>query len=206
MKKQWLARSGTADLVLIFGGWALGPAPFQQLSSDHDQLFIDDYTRLDDPLHETSDYDRVTLVSFSFGVVSAAHWMNDLNLRPTRLVAIGGTLFPADSHRGIAPEVVRATADNLTDANFAKFCRRAGLGMPVPILDVTQARAELNAVIARGPAPELSFDRIWIPQRDRIIPTSAQEAAWQDQASVVRRVDAPHVPFQKGQNWAEWYS
>ncbi len=206
MKKQWLARSGTADLILIFGGWALGSAPFQQLSSDHDQLFVDDYIRLDDPLHETSDYDRVTLVSFSFGVVSAAHWVNDFNVRPTRLVAIGGTLYPADPRWGIAPEMIRATADNLTEASFSKFCRRAGLGMPVPILDVPQARAELNAVIARGPAPELSFDRIWVPQRDRIIPTSAQEAAWKDQASVVRGVDAPHVPFHKGQNWTEWCS
>lgn len=204
MKRQWLTRTDRADLTLVFGGWALGTAPFNGLTGGGDVLFVDDYTQLDDPLPELAQYDRVELLAFSFGVASAAHWLDGTGLRPDRLVAVSGTLFPADADRGIAPDMIRATADQLSDDSFARFCRRAGLGGPAPALDIETARAELYAVIDRGSAPETTFDRIWIPERDRIIPTKAQEVAWASQPDAIRRIQAPHVPFRDGQSWAEW--
>ncbi|MFY2825556.1 pimeloyl-ACP methyl esterase BioG family protein [Ruegeria sp. MALMAid1280] len=204
MKQQWLSRSGTEKVLLVFGGWALGPAPFKGLSGDADVLFVDDYTRLDNPLSDLAQYDRVTLIAFSFGVASAAHWLSQTGIQPARRVAVSGTLSPADAEHGIAPDMIRATADQLNTASFAKFCRRAGLAGPAPEIDIDAARAELFAVIARGAAPDHKFDRIWIPQRDRIIPTRAQQAAWAGQQVAVREISAPHVPFAAGQNWKEW--
>ncbi|WP_170429237.1 pimeloyl-ACP methyl esterase BioG family protein [Ruegeria arenilitoris] len=206
MKQRWLSRNGTNDLILIFGGWALGTAPFSGLVGGGDVLFVDDYTRLDDPLPDLEQYDDVDLIAFSFGVASAGHWLAQTGFRPKRLVAVSGTLYPADSERGIAPDMIRATADNLTESSFAKFCRRAGLDGPAPEIDVFAAQAELHAVIDRGDCPDVVFDRIWIPERDRIIPTHAQEAAWHDQLDAARSIAAPHVPFRRGQSWQEWLS
>jgi biotin synthesis protein BioG len=204
MKQQWLSRSGTQEVLLVFGGWALGPGPFKDLSGDSDVLFVDDYTQLDNSLNDVAQYDRVTLIAFSFGVASSAHWLTQTGLQPDRLIAVSGTLSPADVDHGIAPDMVRATADQLSTASFAKFCRRAGLAGSVPEIDIDAARAELHAVIERGTAPDHKFDRIWIPQRDRIIPTRAQQTAWAGEQDVVREVSAPHVPFAAGQSWKEW--
>ena len=204
MKKQWLSRADSASLIVVFGGWAVGAAAFARLSSDGAILFVEDYTRLDDPLPELAKYDEVTLLSFSFGVASAAHWMAQIGFTPTRQIAIGGTLWPADEDKGIAPDLIRATAENLSEDSFARFCRRAGLKSPAPAIDIAAARSELNAIIDRGPAPDTRFDRIWIPKRDRVIPTQAQVLAWNSQPHALRYVSAPHIPFDAGQSWTDW--
>lgn len=204
MRQRWLSRSGTDDLILVFGGWALGAAPFADLSGGGDVLLVDDYTRLDGPIDDLAQYDRVNLIAFSFGVASVAHWLAQTGYRPHRLIAVSGTLCPANAERGIAPDMIRATADQLTENSFTKFCRRAGLEGLAPAIDAGAARAELHAVIERGDAPETAFDRIWIPQRDRVIPTRAQEIAWATQQSAVRSIPAPHIPFRSGQSWEEW--
>ncbi|MBO9433112.1 DUF452 family protein [Ruegeria sp. R13_0] len=204
MRHRWLARSDSTDLILVFGGWALGSAPFSCLTGGDNVLFVEDYTGLDDPLPDLSRFDRVDLLAFSFGVASAAHWLNQTGMRPDRLVAVSGTLNPASAEHGIAPDLIRATADQLSQTSFAKFCRRAGVSGEVPELDIPSARAELHAVIDRGPAEDPGFDRIWIPTRDRIVPTNAQQAAWASRADSIRTVEGPHVPFRARQSWAEW--
>lgn len=204
MRHRWLARSDSPDLNLVFGGWALGSAPFSCLTGGENVLFVEGYTRLDDPLPDLAGFDRVELLAFSFGVASAAHWLSQSGIRPDRLVAVSGTLNPASAENGIAPDMIRATADQLSQASFAKFCRRAGLSGDVDELDIPSARAELLAVTDRGPAEDPGFDRIWIPTRDRIVPTIAQQAAWASRADRVRTIEGPHVPFRAGQSWAEW--
>ncbi|WP_368186301.1 pimeloyl-ACP methyl esterase BioG family protein [Aestuariibius sp. HNIBRBA575] len=204
MKHHWLSRSDSADVLVVFGGWALGEDAFNSLICDGDVLLVEDYTQLDNPLEMLAHYDRVDMLGFSFGVASMVHWLAQSGVQPARLIAVAGTLSPADEQHGIAPDLIRATADQLTEHSFAKFCRRAGLVTRPPVIDIHAAQAELHAVIRRGPAPNLHFDRIWIPQQDRIIPTRAQETAWKPQQHVVQRLQAPHIPFQAGQNWADW--
>ncbi|MEM9127829.1 MAG: pimeloyl-ACP methyl esterase BioG family protein [Pseudomonadota bacterium] len=204
MKHQWLSRGESASLVLVFGGWAVGAAAFEGLAQDGPVLLVHDYTRLDDPIAELAQFDHITLVAFSFGVASAAHWLALTGLHPERCVAIAGTLFPAHANKGIAPDLIRATADTLSDDSFARFCRRAGLRGAVPSVDLVAARAELRAIVRRGQAPDTGFDRIWIPQRDRIIPTAAQQDAWASQCHAIRSVPTPHIPFVTGQRWADW--
>lgn len=206
MRQEWLARTGGAELTLVFGGWALGSAPFVGLGGGQDLLFVDDYRTLDSDLPEIAGYDRFRLLAYSFGVASAAHWLARTCHRPARLVAVNGTLFPADPERGIKPEIVAATADGLSEPSFARFCRHAGLTETPPALAIAERREELLAIIRRGAGPQTRFDRIWISTRDRIIPTHAQEMAWAGQAREIRRLDAPHVPFYHGQDWEAWFA
>ena len=136
MKHRWLAQSDDSKLTLVFGGWALGAAPFRGLTGGGSVLLVDDYTGLDDPLPDLAGFDRVDMLAFSFGVASAAHWLASTGFSPDRLVAVSGTLHPACADRGIAPDIVRATADQLSSASFIKFCRRAGLSADIPVLDI----------------------------------------------------------------------
>lgn len=204
MNRHWIRRAGSARLLLVFAGWGLGPAPFLGLRGDDDVLVVDDYTRLDDSLSETLDYDRTALLGFSFGVVSAAHWIAETGFRTERRIAVNGTLFPADETRGIPPAMVEATLNGLTAASFAAFCRRAGHGGGGASIRIGQAQQDLRAIVARGAAPPTRFDRIWISERDRIVPPAAQKTAWQDQAAAIRMRAAPHQPFRAGQSWQEW--
>lgn len=206
MRRHWLARNGGPQLTLVFGGWGLGAAPFAGLTGTEDVLVIDDYTTLDAPLLETAQYDHIRLLAYSFGVAAAAHWLSAYKLPLQRLVAVNGTLYPVDKTRGIAPEIITATADGLSAARFAQFCRRAGHALPAPHIDVAMAKTELRAIAQRGPAPPTAFERIWISQQDRIIPARAQEAAWQAQAGAVRRLRAAHQPFAAGQSWQDWFA
>ena len=204
MRTQWLARRGTKNLTLVFGGWGLGVTPFTGLVGPDDVLFVDDYTRIEQEIPETDHYDRVRLLAYSFGVASAAHWMDCAGVTPARKVAVNGTLYPADETRGIPPETVAATADGLTVDSFAKFCRRAGMRGPVPVIDIPAAQTELRAIAERGPCRDISFDAIWISERDRIVPTQAQMTAWKDQAAAIRRIPKPHQPFEGAQLWQDW--
>ena len=119
MQQYWLSRIGTPSLTLLFRGWAIGAAAFVGMISDDDVLLVHDYSSLDDPLRDLAQYDRVNLIAFSFGVASAVHWMAGSGFQPARLVAIGGTLSPASDDKGIAPALIRATADTLSDESMA---------------------------------------------------------------------------------------
>lgn len=203
MKSHWLAQTGAPDLILIFGGWALGAAPFAGLTGDQDLLFYEDYRDLDLPAPDRSTYETVSVLAYSFGVAAALHWLDQTGFAPDHLVAINGTPCPADPGKGIAPDRVRATAEGLSEASFARFCRRAGVDTPPPI-DIPARREELITIADRGPAAPRRFDKIWISTNDRIIPPAAQRAAWADQVDRVTEIDAPHMPFAEGQTMGDW--
>ncbi len=203
MKARWLNRSGAPDLILVFGGWALGSTPFAALTGAADVLFVDDYRALNHPTPEISAYETVSVLAYSFGVASALHWLDATRFAPDHLIAVNGTPTPADPEKGIAPELIRATADGLSEASFTRFCRRAGMA-ETPEIDIAARREELLAILARGPAKPRRFDRIWIATQDRIIPTAAQRAAWADQSERITEINAPHMPFAPEQTWRDW--
>lgn len=205
MNAIWLKQNGADRLIIAFGGWALGPAPFGMLAGDEDVLFFDDYRSLDAPAPDCEPYKTVSILTYSFGVASCLHWLEHTGFSADRLIAVNGTPCPADAEKGIAPERVRATATALSEASFARFCRRAGMETP-PEIGVTARQDELLAIAARGNATPRKFDRIWISSKDRIIPPAAQHSAWKDQADRICEIDAPHLPFRPGQSWQEWLS
>ncbi|AGT08078.1 pimeloyl-ACP methyl esterase BioG family protein [Paracoccus aminophilus] len=204
MRRLWLRQTGAARLIVIFGGWALGPAPFRHLAGAEDVLFLDDWRSPAEPLPELAAYAQADLLAFSFGVAAAGHWLTDHGDPFAHKVAVNGTFFPSDPTRGISPELIRATADELTSESLARFRRRAGFadGKDSPP-DLAALRAELLAVAARPPAPACSFDRIWLSERDRIFPPEAMARAWQADAARIRAIAAPHCPFAQWRDWAE---
>ncbi len=202
MKTRWLQRDGADALILVFGGWALGAAPFAHLGGAADVLLLSDYRSLDFDLEPLRPYARRSLIAYSFGVATAGHALASGELNFGRKVAICGSLNPADEHLGIPPERVRQTADQLTETSLRQFARRAGSPLP-EASDIPALRDELHAVIARGPAPDPGFDRIWLGRNDRVFLPENLEAAWRMQTDRVRWLEAGHNPFAAFIDWRD---
>ena len=201
MEIRWLKQNKAADVIVVFGGWAVGPDVFAHLAGPQDLLFASDYRNLDAELPDLSGYQSVTLVAWSFGVAAYAHWQKDRTDPFDRKIAVNGTLAPVDEARGIPPAVLAKTAEGLSEQSFAQFLRRTfNAPQPPRSIDVEARRAELHAVAARGAAPAVAFDQVWLSGRDRIFPPVNQHRAW-DGATLRELPTAAHAPFDKFESW-----
>ncbi|MFS4582590.1 pimeloyl-ACP methyl esterase BioG family protein [Phaeobacter sp. C3_T13_0] len=202
MDIRWLKRNNAADVIVVFGGWAIGPEVFPHLDGLQDVVFVNDYTEIDAELPDLSGYREVSLLAWSFGVASYGHWQAGRDDPFHRKVAVNGTLTPVDDALGIPVQVMEKTAETLSSASFSQFLRRAFNARQAPIdIDVTARRAELQAVAMRGAGPDTDFDLVWISAQDRIFPAENQRRAWAGQT--VREREAPHAPFATFSTWQE---
>ena len=206
MKHCWLHRgAGATDLIVIFGGWAIGPQVWSGLQAEADLLLVWDYATLDLDLPDLRQYRSRTLVAWSFGIASYALWQAPRPDPFTRKVAICGSMTPVHSLTGIAPRVVQLTIDTLSDANFQHFVTRCfGAEQPPQPIDIAARRAELEAIRGRdysGLAQH--WDRVWIGTEDRIFPLANMKRAWADAGNALRVIDAPHAPFALWSSFAE---
>lgn len=202
MDVRWLRQGGADQVVVVFGGWGVGPSAFEHLGGAQDVLFVDDYRDLVADLPDLSGYARRNLVAWSFGVASYAHWQLGRPDPFQRKIALSGALTPVHRTTGIPPSIFRATLDALSLETYQDFLTRAfGCAQPHAAIDVVARRDELAAVAARGDAPATSFDRIWIGNADKIFPPANLTRAWSGQA--VRHVDAPHACFMAQTSWDE---
>ncbi|UZD91092.1 pimeloyl-ACP methyl esterase BioG family protein [Cognatishimia activa] len=203
MESVWLKHNGHNDLIVVFGGWALGAEMFAHLSGPQDVLFVDDYRDLDG-LPDLSSYQNRTAVAYSFGVSAFAHLCPAERAQFDRTVAINGSPSPVDRRMGIPPMVYQKTQNGMSQENFQSFAALCyGEKQPDIAIDVAARTEELAAVRQRGPASCPTFDRIWISQKDRIFPPANLARAFCGQEDVIRSIDAPHVPFSAWDSWQE---
>jgi biotin synthesis protein BioG len=206
MKARWLSQTGTDTALVVFGGWAVNSSPFERFAGCVDLLFVSDYRDLSAAI-DVDNYDRVCVLAWSFGVAAYAHWQAENPDPFAAKAAVCGALTPVDRLKGIPPSVFRRTVDGLSHDSFQTFLTHAfGQPQPEQALDVTARAQELREVAARGPAPDTVFDRIWIADHDRIFPSVNLERAWAGQGTAVRRIKAPHVPFDQFDHWTEVFA
>jgi pimeloyl-[acyl-carrier protein] methyl ester esterase len=203
VQQRWLKRqSGATELIVVFGGWAIGPAVFSHLTTSADLLYLSDYTSLEYDLPDFSAYQSRSLVAWSFGVASYGHWQQGRPDPFSRKVALNGSMAPADRQTGIAPKVLQKTIDTLSQDSFQVFLNRCfNAPQPHHPVDVPARRAELIAIQARGSAAtDLSWDRVWISGKDRIFSPANMKRAW---PGATLLPDAAHVPFSTWSSWDE---
>ncbi len=207
MNHRWIRRTdGAETVVIVFGGWAVGWAPFAHLEGPEDVLFVEDYRDLDHDLPDLSGYAQRWLLAYSLGVASFAHWVPDRALEFDRTLAVCGSLTPVDRRLGIPPQVYQATQDGLTQESFQAFLTLCfGTHQPKQQIDVKSRQDELAAIANRGLAPGYVFDQILIAERDRIWPASNLARAWVEQVEKVARIDAPHVLFDRWSRWKDLF-
>jgi biotin synthesis protein BioG len=190
------------ELIVVFNGWAIAPDVFDHLTGPYDILFASDYRDLDADLPDLSGYDRVSLVAWSFGVASYAHWQQGRSDPFDRKVAVNGTLAPVSRTTGVPSVAMDKTLQTLSVDAYQLFLMRVFNGrQPSGAIDVRARKDELRAIKARGDAPKIPFDRVWISTADKIFPAANQTRAWAD--NVTRQIDAPHAPFAAFTNWQE---
>ncbi|MFY0597085.1 MAG: DUF452 family protein [Cognatishimia sp.] len=203
MQAKWLKQSGSDEVIIVFGGWAIGPSSLAHLSGSQDVLYVDDY-RLLSALPQLSDYKLKTLVAYSFGVAAAAHWLTKYPDVFDRKVAINGSPTPVDRRLGIPPVIFKRTKEGLSQDSFQSFLILCfGAEQPHTDINVEARQAELQAVEDRGAAKTPQFDGTWISTEDRIFPSANLERAFADQADRTTSIAAPHVPFAHWSSWDE---
>ncbi len=204
MQIEWLHRTGAAEVIVVFGGWALGPACFDPLTGAQDILFVSDYRDVATDLPDLRGYALRRLIAWSFGVAAFGHWQVGRDQAFDSRTAINGSLTPVHAKTGIPPRVFRHTEATLTEASFQDFLSHSfDAPQPWQAFDPAPHHAELRAVQQRGDAPDCAWDRIWISARDRIFPPQNLERAWKGEPEAIRRIDAPHVPFSAWSDWAQ---
>lgn len=205
MNGRWLHKGDRPGAVVVFGGWAVGPAPFLDLPADRDVYFLDDYRDLDADLPLLSGYRSVDLVAWSFGVAAYGHWQKGRPDPFARKAALCGSLAPVSRRHGIPPLAYRRTVEGLSQASFRQFQERVfGAPQSEARIDVSDRRAELIAVEARGDAPVVTFDHVWVADQDQIFPLQNMLRAWEGQAPKV--LDAPHAPFAHFPDWDAFWT
>ena len=193
------------EVIVVFGGWAVGPEVFQHLEGPQDVLFASDYRDLEAELPDLTGYERVNLLAWSFGVSAYAHWQQGRADPFQRKVAVNGSLTPVSRTEGVPPVAMAKTAETLSQEAYQLFLARVfGASQPQAVIEVEPRRAELQAVARRGDAPAVDFDKIWLSRRDKIFPAANLHRAWA--GCNVQDIDAPHAPFDHFSSWEDLLS
>ena len=208
MRYETISYSGSGRLILFFTGWGMDAAPFATLSRPgYDIAVVWDYCSFDIDWSFVSQYDEICVVAWSFGVYAASVTLLAIAGKVTRCMAVNGTLYPCDRHRGIPPAIFNGTLAGLSERSVAKFYRRmcgsttayAHFCRTVPQRDIASLRLELEAFAPEATLLHQSidiFDIAIISRDDAIIPAVNQWRAWQGTPSVF--IDAYHlVDFQR---------
>jgi len=202
MKFEWVVQDNNKDVVVVFGGWAVGYAPLQHLEGDFDVLFVSDFRDIDAELPSLDRYESKVLVAYSFGVAAYAHWQLSHPDLFTTKVAINGTVTPVDRQSGIPPVIMQKTIDALDPDSLQAFLMRCfGEKQPWLEANIDALKEELIIVQMRGAAPSIAFDRVIVSNKDRIFLTANLKRAYE--GVEVSIVQGPHIPFGSWSRWEE---
>ncbi|GLQ18188.1 pimeloyl-ACP methyl esterase BioG family protein [Maritalea porphyrae] len=204
MNCQWIKQDNNKDVIVVFGGWAVGFAPLAHLQGDYDILFVDDFRLLDAELPPLAQYDRRILVAFSFGVAAYAHWQAGRMDCFTAKIAINGSVTPVDRKTGIPPVIMQKTIDSLDIDSLQMFLTRCfGDEQPRLEADVNALKDELLAVQQRGNGPLVVFDKAILSDKDRIFMSANLLRAFEGTSTLIKTINGSHIPFAAWTRWEE---
>lgn len=201
---RFITDSSSSRLLLIFAGWGMDEKPFAGINPHgYDVAVVWDYRSLQaDFIPELMDYDEILIAAWSFGVAAASQFILDHPELPvTSRVAINGTQHPVDDRLGIPKAIFQGTLEGLTSRTLSKFhLRMAGssqryqqFSANLPTREITELRDELTAIGQRN-VPLITWDRAYIADNDRIIPTANHQKAWEAEACSVHTFSGAHLP------------
>lgn len=192
MKIEWLHKSGSPRLILIFAGWSTDSHFYSHISHEGwDVAVVSGYSDLSFQANILDNYSTVSVFAWSMGVYVASHVLT--NDQVSLAIAINGTEFPAHDQLGIPVAIFEGTASTLTDRNLTKFRRRMTGKQYESIKesldsccsDINLLRSELDFILDKGrfsgyKTGSLRWHRVYASTEDLIFPYQAQINAWQD--------------------------
>lgn len=201
MQTHWIKREGEDELLLFVLGWGADPHAVEHIRPDgYDSLAVFDY-RVREPLSSSlnSEYGRIHLFAWSFGVWAAEQIATELDLY--QAVALNGTPLPINDRYGIPERAFSVTLRGIPRSGCEGFNLRAygdSFRRLAPYLDERpfEERCEELAVLgesARKPyRSAIRWSAAVIGTRDEIFPPRNMAAYWQQTG---RCEDLPHYPF-----------
>lgn len=191
--------------------------PFSILKSDSDVLFVYDYTTPDFPDFDFSKYKQVSLLAFSYGVYASGIAKLPESLKLESSTAINGTLIPVDETYGVPLKQFELT-EKMDSKSVVKFRERLFGGEKakphfqifecnLPNRSAKSCTEELIGMKKYVPVfamPDRKFDKVYIANRDRCVPTRNQKNFWQKQNfSNIIELETGHFPFYNYQSFEE---
>lgn len=215
--KTYLRNNNSENLILFFCGWGMDENPFSILKSDSDVLFVYDYTTPDFPDFDFSKYKQVSLLAFSYGVYASGIAKLPESLKLESSTAINGTLIPVDETYGVPLKQFELT-EKMDSESVVKFRERLFGGEKakphfqifennLPNRSAKSCTEELIGMKKYVPVfsmPDRKFDKVYIANRDRCVPTRNQKNFWQKQNfSNIIDLETGHFPFYNYQSFEE---
>lgn len=215
--KTYLRNNNSENLILFFCGWGMDENPFSILKSDSDVLFVYDYTSPDFPDFDFSKYKNVSLLAFSYGVYASGIAKLPECLKLDSSTAINGTLIPVDDKYGVPLKQFELT-EKMDSKSVVKFRERLFGGenakhhfqifeSNLPNRSAKSCTEELIGMKKYVPVfamPDRKFDKVYIANRDRCVPSRNQKNFWQKQNfSNIIELETGHFPFYNYQSFEE---
>lgn len=214
MKAEWLDRKEHRSVLVFFAGWGMDAEPFRRLATDrHDVVVYYDYRDLNEvPCSEAvGSYPDCTLLAWSFGCAAANTVAQTFRWKPSRSVAINGTLQPESDSAGIPARLLDSTAANLLTGGWEKFvarmcpdeASRRVFNAARPLRKLNEAITELQSLRQIAAPASSIFNSALIGEGDRIILPSHQRCCWERYAVPCTRLSCGHFPFHLWSSWEE---
>lgn len=194
MKIDFIKRGDVSRLILIFAGWSTDARYYIDcVAEGWDTAVVSDYRDLVMP-SLPEQYSTIYIFAYSLGVWAA----EQSDIRAAARIAIYGTPLPVSDEYGIPEAVYRATANGLNVKSLKKFhLRMAGdktsyesIAELLPSSpDIENLREELYSIFSNAFSNKVSkniWDRAYIADNDRIVPTASQERYWSHHPEVVK--------------------
>lgn len=207
MKIEWLHKSGSPRLILIFAGWSTDASFYSHISHEGwDVAVVSGYSDLSFQSNILDKYSSVSVFAWSMGVYAASQVLT--NDQIALAVAINGTEFPANDQFGIPLSIFEGTASTLSDRNLTKFRRRMSGNQYESVKerlascrsDIEALRSELFFILDKGKSygyshGSLRWHRVYASTEDHIFPYQSQIDAWQDNPfhPEIVTLDSPHL-------------
>ncbi|MEG0010812.1 MAG: malonyl-ACP O-methyltransferase BioC [Muribaculaceae bacterium] len=206
MKQEFIINNGSNSVIILFAGWGMSPAPFNDIIISQDLLIVWDYNDFDFNVSSLASYSNIYIFAWSFGVYSASRFISDHRDLPICFkMAINGTLTPIDDNKGIPNNIFSGTLNSLSEETLLKFYRRMCPSSAKyrqfiaskPERDISSLRSELLSVQESAKAKIydiIKWDKVIVSHNDLIFPIDNQIEAWKGYCDNIIEVDGGHLP------------
>lgn len=201
MKYKWLIKNNNNDIIIFFNGWGMDENIIKHISSQNiDIVMFYDYCSLSSEFNFDilNNYKNRYLIAWSMGVMIATLF----DIKPTKSIAINGTLKPIDDKFGIPKRIYDLTIKNLSPDGIQKFIKNMFIipnNKYINNREFQNQKDELIAIKSYNANTNFKYDKIIISTQDKIIPTKNQSNFWE----IEPNFHSGHCIFYNIKSWSE---
>lgn len=196
-------------LILFFNGWGMDESVVENIKSSKDiEIKIINFPYEIKDL-ESSIYDEVIMVGWSFGCYYLTKWVLENRekidfSKVKKIVAINGNGEIIGKY-GITPKIFEFTLSTLTPDSLIKFYQNMEIDerFTTPEKEFEDIFEELEYFKNNYIPLENIFDEIIIGKRDKIVPAIRQKKYCEDKNIEYKELEIGHYPFDFIKSWSD---